>query len=261
MQPKEFAIDLAHQAGKIIRSNFTLSMKKEWKADGTPLTESDTIINQLVVDGVKKHFPDHGLIAEEGGSFNETAEYVWLCDPIDGTIPFSHGIPVCAFSLALVKNGQPILGVIYDPFIDRLFFAEQGQGATMNGQPIKVSEHANVNQGLVGLNSWPSALYDFVTLFKTISDQGAKVINCCSIVYTGMLVASGDLIANVWPGSTPWDVAALKIIVEEAGGKVTDLYGHEQKYNQGVKGALITNGLLHKSMLDLLKSAHLTEES
>ncbi|MFA6304142.1 MAG: inositol monophosphatase [Patescibacteria group bacterium] len=261
MQPKEFAIDIAHQAGKIIRSNFTLGMKKQWKADGTPLTESDTAINQLVVEGVKKYFPDHGLIAEEGGNFNETAEYVWLCDPIDGTIPFSHGLPTCVFSLALVKNGEPILGVIYDSFIDRLFFAEKNKGTTMNNQKVKVSEHASVNQGLVGLNSWPSAMYDFVTLFKTISDQGAKVINCGSIVYPGMLVASGDVIANVWPGSTPWDIAALKVIVEEAGGKVTDIFGNEQKYNGPIKGALITNGLLHEPMLALLKSANLIDKS
>jgi len=253
MQPKEFAIGLAKQAGEIIRSNFKLGMPKEWKKDNTPLTESDSAINQLVVDGVKKHFPEYGLIAEEGGNFNEQAEYVWLCDPIDGTIPFSHGIPICAFSLALVKNGIPVLGVIYDPFIDRMFFSEKGQGATMNNEPIKVSLNQSLNQGLVGLNSWPTALYDFVSLFKTISEQGAKVINCASIVYTGMLVGSGDMIANIWPGNTPWDIAAIKIIVEEAGGKVTDIFGQEQKYNGPIKGALITNGKLHDAFIKIIK--------
>ena len=255
MQPKEFAIDLARQAGEIIRSNFKLGMKKEWKKDNTPLTAADLAINKLVEEAVANIFPEHGLIAEEGGNFKETAEYVWVCDPIDGTIPFSHGLPTCGFSLALVKNGEPILGVIYDPFIDRLFFAEQGQGTTMNGEPIKVSASKDLNQGLVGLNSWPTALYDFVSLFKTISEQGSKVINCASIVYTAMLVASGDIIANIWPGTTPWDIAAIKIIVEEAGGKVTDVFGQEQKYNAPIKGALITNGILHDKFLEITKDA------
>ena len=253
MQPKEFAIDLAQQAGKIIRANFTLGMPKEWKKDNTPLTESDSAINQLVVDGVKKNFPEHGLIAEEGGNFNESAEYVWLCDPIDGTIPFSHGIPVCAFSLALVKNGNPVLGVIYDPFIDRLFFAAKGQGAFMNNQPIRVSNDQDLTKGLVGLSSWSSALYDFVHIFKIVIDQGAKVINCGSIVYSGMLVASGDFLVNLWPGDTPWDIAAIKIIVEEAGGKVTDIFGREQKYNGPITGALITNGQLHDAFVKIIK--------
>ncbi len=127
MNTKQFATDLAYQAGEIIKTDFTLGMKKEWKENETPLTAADNKVNQLVVDAVNKNFPDYGLITEEGGSHHQNAEYVWICDPIDGTIPFSHGIPTCVFSIALVHEGEPILAVIYDPFMDRLFYAEKKQ--------------------------------------------------------------------------------------------------------------------------------------
>lgn len=253
MRPKEFAIDLAQQAGEIIRSNFKMGMPKEWKKDNTPLTAADLTINKLVEKAVANIFPEHGLIAEEGGNFNEQAEYVWLCDPIDGTIPFAHGLPTCAFSLALVKNGEAILGVIYDPFLDRLAFAEKGHGTFINNQPVKVSAQTDLSKALIGLSSWSSAMYDFVHIFKIVSDQGGKVINCGSIVYSGMLVASGDFLVNLWPGNTPWDIAAIKIIVEEAGGKVTDIFGKEQKYNGPINGALITNGKLHQTFVKMMK--------
>ena len=85
---KNFALDLAHQAGAIIKANFTLGMKKEWKADNTPLTQTDLTINQMVLDAVHKTFPGQGILAEEGNDYTPDQEYIWVCDPVDGTIPF-----------------------------------------------------------------------------------------------------------------------------------------------------------------------------
>src|SRR3989338_6753886 len=101
---KTFAINLAQKAGKIIRENFKANVKKEWKADGTPVTAIDLAVNKLVIESVQKEYPTHSILAEEESAMQEGSEYVWVCDPIDGTYPFSHGIPNFAFSLALVKD-------------------------------------------------------------------------------------------------------------------------------------------------------------
>lgn len=125
MNHLDFAINLAKQAGPIIKNNFVLGMKKEIKQDKTPLTVTDLAINDLVNKAVAKMFPDHGLISEEGG-FYSGQDYTWVCDPVDGTIPFSHGVPICMFMLGLMYKGQSILGVVYDPFMDKMYYAEKG---------------------------------------------------------------------------------------------------------------------------------------
>jgi len=136
MDTKKFAINLANQAGDIITKYFNAEYKVELKEHDSPVTIVDKTINQLVLDGIKKEFPGHGFIGEEGGSFNIKNEYVWVCDPLDGTIPYASGLPIIAFSLALVQKGFPILGVIHNPFADRLYIAEKGKGAFLNDKLI-----------------------------------------------------------------------------------------------------------------------------
>jgi len=114
---KDFAVSLAFQAGKIMKQNFVTGMQKEWKEDHTPLTKTDLAINELVLDAVRLNYREHGVLAEEESNFNGE-DFVWVCDPIDGTFPFSHGYPTFTFSLALVKNGKPILGLLFDPRSD-----------------------------------------------------------------------------------------------------------------------------------------------
>ena len=111
MTYEEFAKQLAQKAGEIMKNNFSHGMKKELKRDKSPVTTTDIAINKLVISEVKKYFPDHDVKGEEESSFENNSEYVWVCDPVDGTYPFSHGLPVFTFSLALVKNGKPVLGV------------------------------------------------------------------------------------------------------------------------------------------------------
>lgn len=146
MEYKHFAINIAKKAGGIILENFKMGMKKEWKKDETPVTLTDRKINNMVSGAINKNFPDHSFILEEGGSTNKKSPYMWLCDPVDGTIPFSHGIPASVFVLALIKDGSPILGVIYDPFLDRMFFAEKGKGAFLNNKKMKVSNANNLKK-------------------------------------------------------------------------------------------------------------------
>lgn len=253
MDPKSFAVSLAKQAGIIMRKYFSYEIKRTWKKDNTPLTMADTRINDLVVKAVKKHYPSYGIIAEESGYDRPDSEYNWVCDPVDGTIPYSHGVPTATFSLALVKNGKPILGILYDPFTTRLYVAEKGKGTTLNGKRIRVSSQKTLKHGVVCLCFWSKHTKKFINLTHKLIDNGAMTVNTVCTTYYGMLVASGELVANVFPGKLPWDSAAQKIIVEEAGGKVTSLDGGEQRYDRETKGILATNGIIHDKLLSLIK--------
>ncbi len=248
---KTIAFKLKDEAGKIMMKNFTLNMKKEWKYDNSPVTETDTEINTIVLNTIKEYFPEHSVLAEEENHIKEGSEYVWVCDPVDGTHTFSHGIPCFAFALALVHKGEPILGLIYDPVLDRTFFAEKGKGATLNGEPIHVSSAKEVKKTVIGLGKWE----DVCNLFpvaKELRDKGVRFVTGLSINYMGALVAAGELSATLYGSTSSHDTVAIKIIVEEAGGKATDLFGENGRSDRDVKGQLATNGLVHDEILAVI---------
>lgn len=252
MSPKQFAEQFARQAGGIIRTNFQLGMSKEWKDDNSPVTATDLAINALLIKEVRALFPDHSILAEEQNDLRPDSEYAWVCDPVDGTIPFSHGIPICTFSLALVKNGESILGVIYDPFQDRLFSAAKGEGAFLNGQLISVSNKSELMSAIGNCEFHSSAPYDTTTLITNLEmEQGAKMFKLQSFIYPAALVAAGEVAFSIYAYKFAHDAAAVKIIVEEAGGKVTDLFGNDQRYDQTIKGLIASNGVLHDKLVAL----------
>src|SRR3990167_5987378 len=146
----EFAKKLALQAGKIMLEHFQIGITTEMKGDNTPVTIADKAINSLVIKEISEAYPKHSVIGEEESSKKKGAEYVWVCDPIDGTLPYSLGMPINVFSLALVHDGQPIVAVVHDPYMKRLYWAEKGEGAFLNGKPIKVSQTSNLKEAVVG---------------------------------------------------------------------------------------------------------------
>ncbi|MDO8552650.1 MAG: inositol monophosphatase family protein [bacterium] len=246
----EFAVGLAREAGEIMRQNFKLGMNKEWKVeDNSPVTETDIKINALVMNAVQKKYPTYSFVGEEGSRIIES-EYTWVCDPIDGTIPFSHGYPTFVFSLALTRNGESILGVIYDPIMDRLLHAEKGKGAFLNGSKISVSKDTQFTKRLFIETGGNSML---PSLENVLANEGCRTVSFYSCVYAAMLIASGQLAAGVYKADRPWDAAAVKIIVEEAGGKVTDLEGKEQRYDQKINGFIASNGRVHQQLVDLIR--------
>src|SRR5689334_10230705 len=128
----EFAKKIAHEAGDIMLAHFQIGIAKEDKEDGSPVTIADKAINHMVIEAIAKAYPNDAVLGEEESLHNEAGEYLWVCDPIDGTIPFSLGIPVNVFTLALLKDGQPLVSVVYDPYLKRLFSAIKGEGAFCN---------------------------------------------------------------------------------------------------------------------------------
>lgn len=246
----EFAIALALRAGNIMRSNFVLGVEKTWKEDNGPLTKTDLAVNDLVISEVRRKFPDHGVLGEEK-SFSEGREFLWVCDPIDGTNPFSHGYPTFLFSLALVKRGCPILGVLYDPILDRLVMAESGNGAYLNGRSkIRVDESPELARSLVALEP-----PDMSKFRSELLKKKCLVTTFYCITYSSLLVALGQFKAAIWSGKTPWDGAAVQIITEEAGGVCTDINGFRQKYDGPINGLVVSNKSLHPVLIEMIKNA------
>ena len=250
----ETAHDLAKKAGTVMRKNFTSHMKKEWKHDNTPVTETDLLINDLVLKEIKSRYPSHSILSEEGDDFSEESEYVWICDPVDGTHNFSHGIPTATFALALVRGGVSILGTIYDPFLDRLYSAEKGRGAYMNGTKLHVSNNPILKSTMVGMGKMKK-LKNFFPAMERGYGHGISFITGLSIHYMNALVAAGEFSGAFFGGPSPHDITAAAVLVTEAGGRVTDLDGNVPKrYDRDMEGQLCSNGLLHDELLALLQA-------
>lgn len=250
----ELAKQVAHEAGQIIRKNFSLASKREWKADNTPVTATDVTVNKLVIERIAAEYPDHSVLGEEESVQNES-EYTWVCDPVDGTMPFSHGVQISTFSLALTKNGKPYLGVIYDPFMDRLFYATIGSGAFMNGDPIHVSGNEDLHNALINAEGFPGStvvINSRHSIQPLLVEAGAKATNYWSVILPTALVAAGQFTGVIFNVTKPEDGAAAKVIVEEAGGKMTDMFGDEQRYDRPTKGYIASNGKTHQQLLDIV---------
>lgn len=249
-----FAKEVALKAGKIMKKYFNGDNGEEYKLDNTIVTKADKEINDYLISQVKKSFPTHSVDGEEK-QFGKS-EYVWVCDPVDGTSMYARHIPVAVFSLALVINGKPIVGVIYDPWTDNLYSAIKGKGAYRNNQKIFVNQIALDDMKSVShFDMWPEAEYN---LYDAIKEIGKKTyfVSIGSIIRACCCVADGDFNLAIYPGTKHknCDIAAAKVIVEEAGGIVTDLFGNEQRYDENINGAVISNGLVHTEMLQAIKN-------
>lgn len=253
----KFATNLALDAGQIMEEHFHAAVEFREKTDLTIVTVADEAINQLVIDRVAASYPEHSVFGEEA-SDNKGHQYAWVCDPIDGTVPYAKGLPVSVFSLALTKDGVPIVGVVYDPFMKRLYSAVKGGGAFLNGEPISVSTSDLGRHSILNIEWWPEASYDIDTVCHNLSlETLSYVLHLGSVVAAACYVATGRYEACVFPGTTGKnvDIAAVKVIVEEAGGKVTSLFGEEQSYTQDICGAIISNGKVHEKLVDTMVKA------
>lgn len=248
-----FAKELAKKAGDMTLKNFGLSTVATWKADNTPLTETDTAINQMVIDRVRETYPGDGVLGEED-SFEPSRQRLWVVDPVDGTQPFTLGAPLSTFLLSLVVDGQPVLGIIYDMYLDRMFWAVQGGGAFLNDTQIHVSDADTLAQNYVILSSRMGDEHKTTgRLFDDIEETKRKSFNFRSFAYGSAYVAAGRSVGAVIGVPNAWDVAASKIIIEEAGGKVTDLDGNDRRYDGPGNGMLATNGRVHEQLLELIR--------
>jgi len=248
----EFAKKLALKAGDIITKNFLHSVITT-KSNLTPVTETDLAVSQIVIDEVKKNFPSHEVFDEEFQHENHDAEYIWVCDPVDGTTPFSHNIPTSMFSLALCKNGEPIVAVTYDPFIKRLLSTKKSSPSYMNEKRIHIKSGKFITgEYIFGIPYW-NKNFNTNKYLDLIFKKKVWVTYVESIVYESMMVASGISKAMVTVAANPWDRAAAKMIIENAGGICVDendkrltVFGNPQYF-------IATNKEVHEEIMEVVQ--------
>ncbi len=257
-----FAKSLAIEAEKIALRYFSFEVENTWKDDHTPLTKADTEINELIIKRVNETYPEHSIYGEEKSDRKEKSKYIWVCDPIDGTMAFSCGLPIFVFSIALVDQltGLPILGLVNDPVMKNMYWATKGGEAYRNGKKISVLKTDKFeNTYLNTAASGKSIGFSNLPLMKTLSEIKCAVMRFPSFIYGGIQVANGKYIGAVYFKEYGHDVAALKIITEEAGGKVTDLNGNERRYDDDGVGCIVSNGTLHGELLKIVQSGKIKE--
>lgn len=256
----DFAKNLAKEAQEIALKYFGFETETTWKGDNTPLTKADTEINELVIKKINETYPTHSIYGEEKSDNKEGSKYTWVCDPIDGTMAFSVGLPIFVFSIALVdqSNGQPILGLVNDPVMKNMYWAYKGGGAYRNGKKIFASKDAVFENTYFTTGASGEAVgFSSLPLLKILSEKKCKVMKYPSFIYGGIQVANGKYVGAVFYHKYGHDVATLKIITEEAGGKVTDLNGQERRYDQDGIGCIVSNGILHNEILEIVQTGKL----
>ena len=255
-------------AGDIAKTHFTdFGMLRELKSDRTPVTVADKLINRKFIEFVHETWPGVDIIGEEESS-RSVSDWLAITDPIDGTFPFTMGSPVFTNMFGMLYKGEPIMGVIYDPIMNRMFSAERGKGSFMNGRRLEVSgvgSQPMVERPMVGYVSWHGANNKAVIGGKPIQmlkavqfleDRGVSAINYCSIGIKEVMVASGELAGTIFPGVGMHDTAPGDIIVTEAGGTVTDLLGNPLSYDSGeILGHVMSNGIIHDLLLEAVEYA------
>ncbi|MCX7012544.1 MAG: inositol monophosphatase family protein [Candidatus Sumerlaeota bacterium] len=245
-----FAEDLARRAGEITLRHFGKPIDFHRKSDLSPVTVADRQSEEFLRAEIARRFPDHGILGEEFGAARPDAEWQWILDPIDGTKAFIRGVPLYGVLVALEQRGESRLGVIHHPALRQTASAEVGRGAFLNGEPIRVADAANREETLILLTN-PATLFQRRPAFYIELMKEYPLQRTWADCYGYTLVASGRAQAMMDPIMNRWDLAALKPIVEEAGGVFTDLRG-----TPTARGAhcLAATPKVHAEILALLRA-------
>lgn len=252
------AIEAAREAGKLLRQHLGNVRRIETKMDQefNLVTEVDRASEAKIVEIIRRHFPKHGILAEEGGASGKGAETVWIIDPLDGTTNFAHGLPIFSVSIAIEREGSVIAGVVYDPMRDELFHAEKGVGAFLNNRPIRVSASRELASSLL-VTGFPYTVREnpqycmerflaFLYRARAVRRLGSAALDCA-------YVAAGRLDGFWEVALQPWDVAAGALLITEAGGRVSGFEGEAHSiYDLPFLGS---NGMIHDQMIEVLRRA------
>ncbi|HVT11743.1 MAG TPA: inositol monophosphatase family protein [Fimbriimonadaceae bacterium] len=252
MSPRlAFAVDAALRAGRSTLAHFQTGAAVDLKSDDSPVTIADRHAERMIREGIERWYPDDAILGEEEGERGESPNR-WVIDPIDGTKSFICGVPLYGTLLAYEEAGHPVLGVCYFPALDEMLYAERGAGAFWNGRPCRVSEKFDIKGSVICGGG-----------HRTMADQGrmepfldlaelAMATRTWSDAYGHALVATGRVEAMIDPTVQRWDVSAMKVIVEEAGGMMTDFAGGDALHPKanGCLEVVSSNGRVHEELLE-----------
>lgn len=250
---RELAVakSIAYKAGEIMRQYFADDQQRTIKSDGTPVTIADTTINSLVISELAREFPGDIVIGEEESTGDYGNGRRWFCDPIDGTKAFIWGVPTAMFSLGLVVEGRPRLGVCYEPMLDHLYWAESGKGAFKNGEQLCVN-NLRLEEGILGTISSQYRIRREAPYFDALLDRRIDMAAFSGAVAKCVRVAEGRFTGYIEELVNAHDMAACELIVTEAGGRVTSLDGTLLDYTKPFKGAIVSNGRVHDELLNII---------
>lgn len=249
-----FAIGVAKDAGALLRDRLGTRIDISHKGSINLVTDVDLASEKLIREAISTYYPRHEILAEEGGLTESKSEYRWIVDPLDGTTNYAHGYPVFCVSIGLERNGEVVLGVVYDPMREELFTAERGGGATLNNRPVHISKIQDLSDSilstgfpydiktskLTNLDHWAN----FAMNAQALRRDGAAALDLC-------YVACGRYDGFWELNLSPWDTAAGSLIVAEAGGRISNFAGGE--FSNYEPEVVASNGLIHDRMIEVLK--------
>jgi myo-inositol-1(or 4)-monophosphatase len=254
-----FAIQTARDAGGILIDRLGRALQVSHKGDIDLVTEADLAAEKFIIERIRSHFPRHAILAEESGASESVtvisgeSEWKWIIDPLDGTTNYSHGYPCFCVSIGVERAGRIEIGVIHDPVSNETFAAERGQGASLNDRRIRVSEIEDLNRAMLctGFPYNVRERVNFARDFTNFTMQAQAVRRDGSAALDLAYVACGRFDGFWEDGLNAWDVAAGVLLIEEAGGRVTDYDGAQLDiYTPKV---LASNGLIHDAMMRVLR--------
>lgn len=217
------------------------------------VTEVDKKSETAIIEVIQDEYPNHFILSEEVGEISTDSNFKWIIDPIDGTVNFANGIPICCVSIGVEMDGKMLMGAVLNPFMNELFFAEKGKGAFLNNKKLSVSENKNVHASCLVTGfpyRWVEVAKDPIAVFERFIRMGLPVRRLGSAAIDLCWVAAGRFDGFWEYNLNPWDIAAGYLIIEEAGGQVTNFKG--EPYSVYDKETLATNGKIHAEMLKVI---------
>ena len=251
---KDLIIKAAREAGTLLMDHFERGIRIEFKGKYDLVTEADRRAEALIVGLIRERFPDHDILAEEDEYGTLHSDYRWIVDPLDGTTNFAHGFPWFAVSIALEVRGQLTLGVVHNPYVGELYFAERGQGAFLNDRRLQVSQTRHLERALLATGfaydhkSCKANNYDYFTRFQ----KEAQACRRPGVASLDLACVAAGRFDGFWEMKLkPWDLAAGILLVQESGGKITDFDGHPMTLDS--LECLASNVLIHDAMQKILQ--------
>jgi len=249
----QVAITAAKEAGRIQTLHYGQAHSVEYKGKFNPVTEVDRLCEQAIQKTIHHAFPDHDILTEESPFKEKGSLWRWIIDPLDGTINYCRGFPFFSVSIGLEKDGEVILGVVYNPVLDELFVAQKGEGAFLNGKRISVSQTSQLKKSFLATGFpydvqerpeyYLRYFHQFIRQTFAIRRPGSAAIDLCYVA-AGRFDGFWELKLH------PWDMAAGVLLITEAGGKVTDFKG--QPFSVYSQEILASNGPIHQEMLQVI---------
>ena len=248
---KKVMFEAAKSAGMVLLKHYGKSKKAKEKSNKSLVSKADIGANRIIIKTIKKNFPEHSILSEETGFEDNKSDYKWVIDPLDGTHNFLHEIPIFGTSIALEYKNKVILGVLNFPLLKQTAFAEKGKGAFVNGKRINVSNMGKLDYSFISVDYGQYDRKRRLKMLESFGDQNVDFRSFGSAVYELLLVACGKSDAYIITSTNEWDVAAGILLIEEAGGRITDLTGGNWDFKKN--NFIMSNGKLHNKIMKYTK--------